>query len=459
MLGGLFFAVLFKAGSYHPLFLAMTATMKKPLLRALSHLTHVEWTNKKHQLWAKTEDFQQRNIRVDFQVRDHMSREAFPSLIEHLRQKPNSSAFVFVNFRSEVRKCEEKIEPMLIKAKLDIDIITIHGKMEKNDKFAFIKLFTGALCLDKFKPNICITTTAASTGIDKATLDMVLRMGIPRDVVTSFQERGRNARQPGMTGVYAITTDWVMYVKLLLSIVMPLSLPDETSEYRQVNSAISTLAANSQHTPNSPSPLTSTQLYNNTAQAYVDHVDCINLYCLPQLGCVHARSEWIMHCGEMEQQAPQITPCETQCHVCDGSHSKTFLPIIFSGAFAFMKSSAFGAVLGVEINVDNATSFVASLSSDGDWCKRVFGLKNPSTYNVTAFFLQLIGLRIIEFQTLDKKKMIGGLTRLSSGKFKYEDPSSWKGMSFRTANRGGALIAFEKVLENHEKVIELLKEY
>ena len=166
-----------------------------------------------------------------------------------------------------------------------------------------------------------------------------------------------------------------------------------------------------------------------------------------------------MHSGEVLQPPPTITSCETQCHVCDGSHSKTFMPIIFSGAFAFLKSSNFGAVLGVEINVDNGTSFVASLSSDGDWCKRVFGLKNPKTYNVTAFFLQLIALRIIEFKTMDKKKMIGGLTMLSSGKYKYEDPLAWKGMAFRTAKRGGALIAFDKVVDNHRKVIELLNEY
>ena len=109
----------------------------------------------------------------------------------------------------------------------------------------------GALFLDNFKPNICITTAAASTGIDKATLEMVIRMGIPRDIVTSFQERGRNARQPGMTGVYAITTDLLMYVKLLLSIIMPLSAPDETTEYRQVNSTISTFTS-PQKLANSP---------------------------------------------------------------------------------------------------------------------------------------------------------------------------------------------------------------
>ena len=71
-----------------------------------------------------------------------MSGKAFLLLVDHLKEKPNSSAFVSVNFRSEVKKCEEKIEAMIIAAELDIDIITIHGKMEKHDKFGFVKLFT-----------------------------------------------------------------------------------------------------------------------------------------------------------------------------------------------------------------------------------------------------------------------------------------------------------------------------
>ena len=48
---------------------------------------------------------------------------------------------------------------------------------------------------------------------------------------------------------------------------------------------------------------------------------------------------------------------------------------MFSVAFAFLKDSTFGAALGIGITVDNGAAFVATLASDGDWCKRVFGLK------------------------------------------------------------------------------------
>ena len=85
---------------------------------------------KNHQLWGNYKDFQQRYIKVNFQVDARMSREAFPSLVKYLKEKPNGSTFVFVNFCSEVAKCEESLEGMLIAAKLDIDLIMIYSRSD-----------------------------------------------------------------------------------------------------------------------------------------------------------------------------------------------------------------------------------------------------------------------------------------------------------------------------------------
>ena len=79
-------------------------------------------------------------------------------------------------------------------------------------------------------------------------------------------------------------------------------------------------------------------------------------------------------------------------------------------------------------------------------------------YNVTAFFLQLIALRLIGFKTLTNKQMICECNMMASGKYKFEDPLSWKGMVFHTAKRGGHQLAFEEVIENHCKVSSLLEE-
>ena len=121
---------------------------------------------------------------------------------------------------------------------------------------------------------------ATNIGIDKATIEMVIRMGLPRDVVTLFQEKDRNTRQLGMTGVYAITTNWIMFVELMLSIIMPSSAPTETPAHWQVNSAISHVSDNSQQQQSFISHLMPTQQLNNYVQAYNDQIDCINLYCL-----------------------------------------------------------------------------------------------------------------------------------------------------------------------------------
>ena len=53
-----------------------------------------------------------------------------------------------------------------------------------------------------------ITTAAANTGIDKDTIEIVIRKGVPRDLITLLQERGRNARQVGMNGACFVYTTW-----------------------------------------------------------------------------------------------------------------------------------------------------------------------------------------------------------------------------------------------------------
>ena len=70
-------------------------------------------------------------------------------------------------------------------------------------------------------PRVLAATAAANTGIDQINLAMVIRVGLARCIITLLQEMGRNARRPGMTGVFLVFTDWRMFVKLLLSILLP----------------------------------------------------------------------------------------------------------------------------------------------------------------------------------------------------------------------------------------------
>ncbi len=44
-------------------------------------------------------------------------------------------------------------------------------------------------------------------------------------------------------------------------------------------------------------PLSARKKRNVLVDAYVDLVDVVNFLFLPQLGCIHLRSEWYLHSG------------------------------------------------------------------------------------------------------------------------------------------------------------------
>jgi superfamily II DNA helicase RecQ len=52
-----FFSIVFRQGGWHPLFLAMTATMTLSLLSSFSELTTVDWSLPARQLWSSASEF------------------------------------------------------------------------------------------------------------------------------------------------------------------------------------------------------------------------------------------------------------------------------------------------------------------------------------------------------------------------------------------------------------------
>ena len=102
-----------------------------------------------------------------------MQRADYPTLINFMRDTPSGSAFVFVNFCGGCTTVATAIEELLIQAKMDIDLLMINGDMDKKEKFAIIRLFTGAISMEDFTARILIVTAAANIRIDKETIEMV----------------------------------------------------------------------------------------------------------------------------------------------------------------------------------------------------------------------------------------------------------------------------------------------
>ena len=462
----MFFAVLFEVGIWHPLFLAMTATMTLDLLPSFSKLTCVDWSLPEHQLWSDRYDFQQRYIDLGFEVIDYMGR-AYPTLFDHLKENPDASAFIFVNFRSECETVSKSIDEIIIAARLPFHHLVVHGHQDKHEKFGYISLFNGSLSMPNFLAQILISTAAANTGIDKDTIEMVLRQGVPRDVITLFQERGRNARQPGMSGAYYIYTNWSWFVSLLLSLLAPLQSDTDNNPTEDANSANVTFSptatarrtARQSHTTTQRSSLTSSAIHNNVEKAFTDVVQVLNLNCLPALGCVHSRTEWFMKRGVLELPPPVIEPCHTKCHVCNGKYIKTFLPVIYSGASKFLKSTRIASTLPFILTHNNGSHLINTLWEDKDLCKDVFGVKHPNKGNVIGFFFQLIATNIISFELVNTNALQCVLTKQPNGGYVHEDTISWLGIEFRTPKRGNARVCLFDIIAAEEKAKEILQEY
>jgi hypothetical protein len=437
-------------------------------LPSFSELTNVDWSLPEHQMWSGWEEFRQRNISISFEVVDHFSR-AYPTLFNYLEENEESSAFVFVNFRSECDAVSKAIEELIIQKRLSFDQLVVHGRLDKHEKFGLISLFNGTLSMPDFIVRILIATAAANTGIDKDTIEMVIRRGVPRDLITAFQERGRNARMPGRNGAYNIYTNWGMFITLMNSIVLPLrATPDATDQADGANSAIATRSpalrarrVTNQTPSQSPLPLTTTQIHNNVVQSVSDVVDVLHLNCLPEFGCIHTRTEWFLQCGGLELPPLVIRPCETMCHVCTGSCRESFLPVIYSGAVKFMNSDRLRSTLPLVIDHDNSDSIINTLWEDKDRCKEVFGTKSPKRANCVGFFLQLIATKIISFELVDNRGLKCVIQRDDNdmSKYVYEDASRWAGIELRSPKRGGAKVSLNEIIAANKKAEDLLSEF
>ena len=380
VLRDVFFETIFADGEWHPLFLVMTATMTLDLVESLSILTCVEWgktiqtsnwPRAVHQMWSSAWDFRQRYIDMTFSVTGDIGQVAIPSLVCHLKRNNDSYACLFVNFKSECSVWSKKLEEQLAAAGMTIDVLQITGDMEKEEKFAFIRLFTSDLSLLDFNPRVLAATAAANTGIDQEQLDFVVRVGLPRCIITALQERGRNARVAGMIGCFAVFTSWTLFVKLILTTLVPIVGVDaEANEFLGTNSMITSRSPEKrklrQRTipATSKRPLSSSEKRDNIIGAYNDIIDVLHLYFLPGFGCIHCRCEWFMSTGQLECYPEVMLPCETQCFVCKRDPKGYIKPILFRGAVDFLGSKRIQDAMPLEITYASCDDILDLLYMD-----------------------------------------------------------------------------------------------
>ena len=244
---------------------------------------------------------------MDLHVTGDVKNAGLAPIVKLLKNDREVRACVFVNFRHEATKWTQALESLLSDELLRTAVLNVNGDMDKHEKFAFIRLFVATIRKGKFNPRVLVATAAANTGIDAPQLVWVLRVGIPRCLITLIRERGRNAREAGLEGMFVILTDWAMFVYLLLSVLQTPDSGDgdEIHDHFFVNSMITSQTPEKRRqrkeldeeeqasTPKKP--LSAGDKRQNRRNALEDILDTLHLLFLPEQGCVHLRCEWILH--------------------------------------------------------------------------------------------------------------------------------------------------------------------
>ena len=223
---------------------------------------------------------------MDLKVTGDIGQKAFPAAVERLRTDENAYVCIFVNFCSETKKWADVLEGKLSEVLLSVDVLQINGNMDKHEKIAFIRLYTSTVKMSNLDPGVLVATAAANTGIDQIQLVHVLRIGLPRCITTMLQERGRNARRIEMQGLFAVFTNRPMFVKLLLSILLPPEVEsEEVADHEYINSVITTRSPDTRGKRENKilqgrlcAALMADERHNNIVQGYTDFVDIVHFF-------------------------------------------------------------------------------------------------------------------------------------------------------------------------------------
>ena len=128
--------------SIHPIFWAMTATItnKEEMLKDVKRLTTLDLSDEKHHLWPGWEHFQQRDIKMECTTARNI-HHIFPQILESLKESSTGKVAFFCTTAANCERVRTQFEDCLNKNNTNkVDVVMIHDKLDKYDKFAYADL-------------------------------------------------------------------------------------------------------------------------------------------------------------------------------------------------------------------------------------------------------------------------------------------------------------------------------
>ena len=312
---------------------------------------------------------------------------------------------VFISSKKQSFYAMKELERKLNEALCTVDVIHVHGSLDKSEKYWFIGLFCDQVNVDDLRARILLTTPAANVGIDNKLVKFVQALGFPRDLCTFFQQRGRTGRDNEMLCLCLQLGSVASYVSSVFQIHISnddAELDDEDDQMKSVvgiNSAMSPATkrnyAHGERVTRNKFTKCMKQQYLHRARRELKEV--LRYFCL-NCGCQHARGEWYLACGGLDKYPGPYRwePCATKCPICTGAWGKIFVRVDKDEVVRFLQSEHALRCIPLYAKRDN---IVDTLWKGEGWrLEKIYRRKTVSKFNVDALFLQLIATEIIEIR-------------------------------------------------------------
>ena len=339
---------------FKPRLLCLTATMPMYLYPGLEFLMTVPFRRHNAIQRDSMENFLQTNIHMSCFVVGVSAfvKVGLNKVATHLDESDlTSKVAVFCNSKHAVTHLSTNLERKLDAKDNDSLCITIHGGLEKYEKFWRIRLFNGSdgEYYSESSFRVLVSTNAANVGIDNNHINLIVRMGLPRDLMTYFQERGRGARQVGSVAECILYASMSSYVSIISQILNYNKLTDTTDltneelEIRGAGSAITPLAASAKKqlekrkdkaaSKGKPKKRRSKYELSDSMKRQLrkrmldDLTDVLRFFFL-HFGCMHYRGAFYMSDGVLDNNIDACRESEcTSCPVCTNEWQDVHLTV------------------------------------------------------------------------------------------------------------------------------------